>query len=122
MIKILKKSSEFKKFIEGSSVVRFEKFVQSEFLSNYLLGAELELKLGSSWVLDTKRLEKFKNPEFPDLTFKKGKLAVYLEIKGQLSRRGNGNPYLSNTTSILFYCFYSLFVPRLNTQLGYISL
>lgn len=85
VVKILKKSPEFKKLIEGTSQDTIEKFVQSEYLSNYLLGTELELKLGSDWILDTKKLEKFKRPEFPDLTFRKGKRVVYLEIKGQLS-------------------------------------
>lgn len=84
VVKILEKSPTIKQLVKNDGD-NLKKFIQSEFLSNYLLGAELELKLGNSWVLDTGSLQKFKKPEFPDLTFRKNKLKVNLEIKGALS-------------------------------------
>lgn len=86
VVRILKKSSQIKEIINSGNVDKFcEIFVEKEYLANYILGAELELKLGSSWVLDVASLQRVRRTEFPDITLKKGELAVSIEIKGKLS-------------------------------------
>lgn len=82
VIYILKKSPEIKKYIEKDGGYFMKRFVMGEFLTNYLLAAELELMLGDKWDLD---LDNLHQAVFPDIVFRKGEEVVSVEVKGMIS-------------------------------------
>jgi len=100
VIQILKKSSQIKDIIVDDPDYFLKRFVQGEFLANYLLACELEAKLNGSWALDIANLQK---TDPPDVIFKKDEAVVSLEIKGMLSAANlkdriirEVKPYLGN--------------------------
>jgi hypothetical protein len=100
VIQILKRSPQIKNIIAKDADYFLKRFIQGEFLANYLLACELESKLNNSWVLDVANLQK---TDPPDVVFKKSEAIVSLEIKGMLSAANlkerivtEVKPYLGN--------------------------
>lgn len=82
VIKILKRSEKIKKLILKDSDYFVKVFLQGEFLSNYLLAAELEKHLDNTWKLDVNHIQ---GTSSGDAVFQNNKHIVTLEIKGILS-------------------------------------
>lgn len=82
-IQILNKIPKFEEIIKKDKDTIIKKFIETEFLTNFLLANELEQELESDWALDVRSLQKTTPP---DIIFNKGdSLNFGLEIKGLLS-------------------------------------
>ena len=99
VIQILEKSPCIKKIIEEDREYFMKRFVMGEFLTNFLLAAELELILENAWKLD---LVNLRRAVFPDVVFNNNGKVVSIEIKGMISasnlkqRINDELPYLSD--------------------------
>ncbi|OGC51774.1 hypothetical protein A2982_00645 [candidate division WWE3 bacterium RIFCSPLOWO2_01_FULL_39_13] len=84
VIEIMKMGKSIKELVDEDMNYFIRRFVNGEFLSNFLLAAELENQLDSSWRLD---LDNLQQAVFPDVLFisKSNSRKVNIEVKGVIS-------------------------------------